>query len=327
MAAAVPDGERAALADAAVRLLEAALPPDESVPTRSHTGWQLLVPHVDHLLRTAPGERSARLAVRVARQMHHAGDFAGALKSSRETGRIAARHLGAEHPVSLAARDAEAWATHFLTHYADAEVLHRRNLAARERVLGTDRPDTWWSCLGLGLSLSLLGRYEEAERTLRRAVDGQRRVLGEDALETLFSRSRLIQTLPHLGKWDEFKAEAQVVEDCERVLPPDHLTTVAARHGCAEGLRVFERFAEAEPIARRVLADRSRLQGSDHPLALAALNLTALVAYGLGKTGEAVALCEQLVERRERVLGAEHPFVLGNRERLARWRAEAAGGS
>lgn len=76
--------------------------------------------------------------------------------------------------------------------------------------------------------------------------------------------------------------------------------------------------------ARRALADRTRLQGLEHPRTLAALHLTVEVAYGLGKLEEAIATAQQLIELRERVLGrSEHPFVVGNRERLADWRAEA----
>ncbi|MGV9855742.1 tetratricopeptide repeat protein [Streptomyces sp. NPDC003442] len=323
VAAGVPDAQRAALAEGAGRLLEAALPPDEAVPTGTPTGWELFAPHISRLLRTAPGERPVGLAVRITRLMRHAGNHPGALKQARYAADAAERCLGREHPVFLAARDAEAWALHYLAHFSDAEAVHRQTLAARERILGPDHPETLRSHLGLALSLNLVGRNEEAVRSFRSAVDGQRRVLGADAAETLFSRVSTLEPLSQLGRSGEFDEAAQVIEDCAQLLPPDHLTTVLAHHCYGEGLRVLGRYAEAESVARRTLADRTRLQGPEHPLTLAVLSLTARVARGLGKYGEAIATLQELIERREQVLGSEHLFVIENREWLAEWQAEA----
>jgi hypothetical protein len=85
----------------------------------------------------------------------------------------------------------------------------------------------------------------------------------------------------------------------------------------------LQRYEEAEPLARRVLADYIRLRGADHPISLAALTLTARIARGLERFDEAVATLGEVIGRRERVLGAEHPFVVENREWLAEWQAEA----
>ncbi|GAA3638532.1 tetratricopeptide repeat protein [Streptomyces iranensis] len=323
VAAGVPDAQRTALAEAAGRLLEAALPPDEAVPSEMYTGWELLAPHVTQLLRAAPGEWSAGLMVRIARQMQHAGNFAGAARHARYAADVAERSLSGEHSVTLAAHDAEARALLFLARRADAEALHRRIWTTRKRVLGEDHPETLWSCVGLGMSLRLLDRLEEAEQLLRQATAAQHRVLAPDALETFVSRSMLVLTLSALGKREEFDEAARVVEDCERYLPPGHLTALLVRHDYGDGLRALGRYAEAEPVAHRVLADRARVQGPNHPLALAALSLTARVARGLGKYDEAIATLQELIERREQVLGAEHLFVIENREWLAEWQAEA----
>ncbi|MGW3430864.1 tetratricopeptide repeat protein [Streptomyces melanosporofaciens] len=323
VAVGVPEEQRAALAEAAGRLLEAALPPDEAVPADTPTGWELFAPHVSRLLQAAPGELPARLAVRAARLMHHAGNFPGALKQARYAAGSAELCLGKENSVYLSARDAEGWALHYLARFSDAEAVHRQTLAARKRVLGPDHPETLRSHLGLGLSLNLLGRHEEAVQSVRRAIDGQRRVLGAGALETLFSRALILEILPELGRSTEFDEAAQVTEDCDHFLQPDHLTTVLTYHCYGEGLRILGRYAEAESVARRVLADRTSRQGREHPLTLAALSLTARVAHGLGKLDEAVAALHELIERRERVLGPEHPFVVEGREWLTAWQAEA----
>ncbi|WP_063734144.1 tetratricopeptide repeat protein [Streptomyces sp. RTd22] len=323
VAAGIPEGEREPLAEAAGRLLETALPPEDDAPVETHAELQLLAPHASSLLGVAPGERTARLCARMVRQVHEAGDYTTALSMARFVAEAAEESLGVEHPLTLEVLDVQARTLLRLTRFAESEILYRSLVTARSRVLGLEHPDTLRSCYGLALPVLHLGHAEEAESWVRRAIGGQRRVLGEDSAETLLSRATLLEILPRLGRSEEFEEEARVVQDCEQYLPPDDLTTVHARHMHSRGLHLFGRFGEAEPLARRALADRIRLQGPDHPLALAALSLTALIVHGLGRTDEAIATLKQLIEHRERVLGPEHPFVVEDRERLTEWQAEA----
>ncbi|MER8155335.1 tetratricopeptide repeat protein [Streptomyces sp. NPDC094472] len=324
VAVGVPEEQCVALAEAAGRLLEAALPPEDDESGQARAELRLLVPHAARLLHLIPQEETARLAVRTARQLHEAGDVTGALAMSRSIADTAERSLGAEHPIVLGARDVLGRALHRLERFTEAEAVHRRVLEGRERVLGPDHPDTLRSCFALNMPLDLLDRDEEAEQLLRRAIEGQRRVLGEDAAETLASRAQLLEVLAELRKEDEFDAEASVVvEACERALPPDHLTTLMARHLHAFGLYNFERHREAEPLARRTLADRTRVQGPEHPLTLSAMFLTAVIAYNLGELDEAIGHLQQRDELLVRALGDEHSIVTRGRKRLAAWQAEA----
>ncbi|WP_432012978.1 tetratricopeptide repeat protein [Streptomyces cucumeris] len=323
VAAGVPDDERVPLAEAAGRLLEAALPPEDAASEEARAELRQLAPHASRLMHGSPSDRTAQLAVRVVEQLFTVGDFAVALSLSMAVVDEAERLLGGEHPVVLSARHIMGRTQHRMGRYAESETLLREVLRSRERILGVDHPDTLRTCAVLHVPMAILGHVEEAVRLLRRAIAGQRRVLGEDSAETLFSRAWLLEVLPQLGGSDEFDEEAQVVEDCEHALPPGHLTTVMAYHNFAEGLRVLGRYEEAEQAVDRALAERLRLQGPDHPQTLAALNLKARVAHGLGKLEEAIAALQEVIERRERVLGPEHPFVVQNRESLTEWRAEA----
>ncbi|NIY65431.1 tetratricopeptide repeat protein [Streptomyces malaysiensis] len=323
VAAGVPEVQRGLLAETAGRLLEAALPQEEDTSAEARAELTLMASHVSSLLGRFPGEGTARLAVRVVRQVFNVSEFAVALGMAHPVADTVEQLFGEEDPVALDARDVAGQALFRMGHYVRSEATHRKVLASRERVLGADHPDTLRSYVALQAPLDLLDRDEEAVDLLRHAIAGQRRVLGEDSAETLASRSLLLDKLPQLGRLEEFHAEVAVIADCERYLPPDHLTTLTARLNHGAGLRQFGLYAEAEPVARRVLADWIRLQGPDHPLALASLSLTALVAHGLGKYGEAIAALQELIERRERVLGTQHPFVVENREWLAEWRAEA----
>ncbi|KUO22009.1 tetratricopeptide repeat protein [Streptomyces dysideae] len=325
VAAGVPETQRAALAEAAAGLLEAALPASGTEPEERRRRLALLAPHAAELLAAAPGERAATVTVRVVRELFDAGEFAGALEVAPGVADRAETLLGTQHPVAMVAREVEADALWRMGRYAESETLHRRLLGRRELVLGSDHPDTLRSCYGLHSALMFLKGAGEAEPVLRRALEGQRRVLGEDAEETLYSWAALLELLPQLGKGQELEREAEALIDaCERFLPPDHRTTVNARHNYAWGLHMTGRDAEAEPLVQRVLADRIRIHGPDHPQALSALTLKAQVAQGLGRTEEAVATLREVIERSERVLGPEHPFIAQDRGWLADWQAEAA---
>ncbi|NUP19060.1 MAG: tetratricopeptide repeat protein [Streptomyces sp.] len=325
VAGGVPAGpQRAALGLAAARLLSAALPDPDDTSEQARAALAVLAPHAVALLRVASGEVSeeiGRVSGLVVRRMYEAGDWSGSLALAERVAERTGQLLGAEHPVALDTRFVLGQALHRMGRYAEAEALHRQVLAARERVLGPDHPDTLRSCLGLRYPLEQLdGRREEAEQLNRRAIEGQRRVLGEDSAETLYSRACLLEVLPQIGKAEEFDAEARaLVEDCERFLPPDHLTTLMARHLHGYGLLLLGRHEEAEPLAQRTLADRRRVQGPEHPFALSALALNARVLRGLGRTDEALPLLEQLIEIRDRTLGPEHPAVVELREWLTEW--------
>ncbi|BCL20449.1 tetratricopeptide repeat protein [Streptomyces tuirus] len=326
VAAGVPDDRRAAVAEAAASLLEAALPEEGADSPESRSRLALLAPHATRLLAVAADERTATLGVRILRQVYDSGDYAAALALAPTVVEAVRGVLGAEHRLVLNAQHLQGTALFRMGRFAEAEATHREVLERRETLLGAEDVDTLHSCAALSQALDLLDRDEEAESWGRRALDGYRRVLGEESAEALFIWCGLIEILPQLGKEREFEEEGPaLVEAAERALGPDHPTTVLARHDYAGGLFMFGRHEEAEPMARQVLADRNRLQGPDHPLTLSATSLTARVAHGLGRTDEAIGIMKELSEHRARVLGHEHPFAAADRAWVAAWQAEARG--
>ena len=69
--------------------------------------------------------------------------------------------------------------------YSEAEPLYQRVLAASERVLGPEHPDTIRSVSNLGFLYYTQGRYSEAEPLLKRALAAFERVLGPEHPNTL----------------------------------------------------------------------------------------------------------------------------------------------
>jgi len=142
--------------------------------------------------------------------------------------------------------------------------------------------------------------------------------------------SDLTQALLRLRGWalwflnelgDSAAQAIQVAEpllaDYERVLGPDHPSTLTSRNNLAEAYREAGRAAEAVPLHERTLADSERVLGPDDPGTLTFRNNLALAYWAAGRAAEAVPLHERTLADRERVLGPDHPGTLGSRNNLA----------
>ncbi len=67
----------------------------------------------------------------------------------------------------------------------EEEAMYRRQIAEREKTLGSDHPGTLTSANNLALALYRLGKFKEAEEADRRALEGRERVTWEEDPDTL----------------------------------------------------------------------------------------------------------------------------------------------
>jgi Tetratricopeptide repeat len=65
---------------------------------------------------------------------------------------------------------------------------------------------------------------------------------------------------------------APLLQDAERVLGPDHPSTLTARGNLANAYAAAGRAGKAIPLHQQALADRERVLGPDHPGTLASRN-------------------------------------------------------
>ncbi|MBT8419426.1 MAG: CHAT domain-containing protein, partial [Gammaproteobacteria bacterium] len=84
--------------------------------------------------------------------------------------------------------------------YGEAESLYERALAARERVLGKDHPDTLTSLNSLAFLYWSQGHYGEAEPLFRRTLEASEGVLGKGHPNTLKMQLNLASTYVGEGK-------------------------------------------------------------------------------------------------------------------------------
>ena len=69
-------------------------------------------------------------------------------------------------------------------------------------------------------------------------------------------------------------------------------------------------------LGERLVADRERLLGPEHPDTLSARANLASSYWSAGRTADAIAIGEQVLADSERLLGPEHPDTLGARANL-----------
>jgi tetratricopeptide (TPR) repeat protein len=128
---------------------------------------------------------------------------------------------------------------------AQAIVIGERLVAAQERVLGPDHPDTVSSRHNLAVAYWTAGRLDEAISLDEQNLAGRERVLGPDHPDTLNSRNNLAIPYRDVGRLDEaISLHEQTLAARERVLGPDHPDTLNSRSNLANAYQAAGRSGE-----------------------------------------------------------------------------------
>jgi tetratricopeptide (TPR) repeat protein len=201
---------------------------------------------------------------------------------------------------------------------AAALPLYQRDLAARERVLGKEHPDTLRSVNNLASCQQALGDAKAALPLFQRALEAYERILGKEHPDTLISVNNLAACLQTLG---DAKAALPLyqhaLEARERVLGKDHPDTLTSVNNLAYCLQTLGDAQAALPLYHRALAARERVLGKEHPGTLMSVNNLAYCLRTLGDAQAALPLYQRALAARERVLGKEHPDTLMSVNNLA----------
>ena len=163
--------------------------------------------------------------------------------------------------------------------------MDEQTLAARERVLGPDHPDTLTSRYNLATGYRAAGRTEEAITLHEQTLAARERILGPDHPDTLNSRNTLAIAYRAAGRIEEaISLDEQTLAACERVLGPDHPDTLSSRNNLANGYRAAGRIEEAITLDEQTLAACERILGPDHPDTLTSRNNLAIGYRAAGRT-------------------------------------------
>ena len=195
--------------------------------------------------------------------------------------------------------------------YRQAQTLHHQTLTARQRVLGTDHPNTLQSLYALALTSRNLGDLHGARQLFEQALAGRRRVLGDEHPDTLWAMNSLAVTRQGLGELQGAQAlHRQTLAARRRVLGNDHPDTLRSMSSLARLCRELGDLQGAQELHEQALAGYRRVLGDDHPQTLESMNNLAVTRRAIGDLHGAQQLHEQALAGYRRMLGDEHPNTL-----------------
>ena len=256
--------------------------------------------------------------VRAGRSLGDDGLHGAAIGYWQEMITTGSRTLGADHALTLLARDNLAAAYVGAGRADDAISLYRHALSEAEQALGPGHPDTLAVRSSLAHAYHRAGRLAEAIPLYEQTAAEQDRVLGPAHPDTVATRANLAAAFEAAGQIKPAIALGErILTDCERALGPGHADTLAARASLAAAYHAAGQLKDAVAQYRRVLSDRERVQGPDHPDTLAARSKLAFAHRAAGRIKDAIPEYQRVLADRERVQGPGHPDTLTARGNLA----------
>jgi tetratricopeptide (TPR) repeat protein len=254
----------------------------------------------------------ARLEWRVAFMLDIQGSHKEAARAYRSTCIIFERERGADHPDTLMCFNNLANSLGSCDQAVEAEVIHRRVLAAREAGLfATENPASLTSRSNLAWVIQTQKRYAEAEKELRIVLLGRQRLLGSEHADTLQSRTDLGDVLALQEKYREALEQYSIaLPILKRTQGEWNIRTMLARSGMADIWCAQEKYAAAEREYRAVLVFLDRTWGPEHPDSMQIRSSFGVSLLYQGKYQEAGRLFTVVLASREAALGATHPDML-----------------
>lgn len=176
------------------------------------------------------------------------------------------RHLGSDHPDTLATLNNLGILLQEQGDMARAELLFRRAFAGQNRSLGPKHPETLTSLNNLAVLLWTQGKTVEAEPLFRRALEARESSLGPKHPDTLQSINNLAFLLKNRG--DVVGAEPlfrRVLEVREQSLGLAHRDTLKSLNNLGELHAARGEWTAAAALFRRAAEEARRILLPEHP--------------------------------------------------------------
>lgn len=191
----------------------------------------------------------------------------------------------------------------------NAESILREALRLRRAVLGDEHDDTLDSQFRLAHALRDLGRREEFTALIHQTLDLHLRLHGENDARTV----DLLNTMADGGMPTLTEAEAlhrRAWAILERMGATNDFLLPYTLEGLAQNLRLQERLAEAEAIARESVAAHRRILGESQPVTARVQCQFAGLLRELGKFDEADRIVRESWDFLHKVYGDTDPVAI-----------------
>ncbi|WP_230862674.1 tetratricopeptide repeat protein [Amycolatopsis camponoti] len=199
-----------------------------------------------------------------------------------------------------------------------ARAYFHRAYTSRERILGSDHPDTLAARSNLATAYVAAGDLGRAISLHRQILADRERVLGAKHPHTQRSRDRLANAYGVAGDLGRaIPLYQQTLADNEEMLGALAPDTISSRDYLAGAYRAAGDLDQAISLYQQALADSERTLGVDHVDTQSTRINLAKTYEAAGDLSQAIPLLQQTVADQERVLGADHPQTLNSRNNLA----------
>ncbi|MGW7662367.1 tetratricopeptide repeat protein, partial [Streptomyces sp. NPDC054756] len=258
---------------------------------------------------------------RIGKSLGDTGQISAARDQFEQLVETLSRHLGPDHPSTLAARGNLAQWQGQAGDAAGAVDAFRQLLNQAVQILGPDHPHTLTTRNHLAFYQGHAGDAAGAAAAVEALLQDQLRVHGPDHPYTLTTRGDLARWRSEAGD-PAGAAEAleHLLKDQLRIFGPDHPDTLATRSALARCRGQAGDPAGAADDMERVVQRMLQVLGPDNPEFLTASHDLAHWRGEAGNPAGAAEAIEQLLEQTLRVLGPDHPSTLISRGVLANWK-------
>ena len=200
---------------------------------------------------------------------------------------------------------------------ANAEVLYRKALDMRQKLLGERHSDYNAAVNGLATVLTKKGDLDGAEPLYRRALELRREALGEDHVDTAPLCDALAVLLS--GKGDKAGAEEMYRRSASvrrKAHGPEHIDTAFCIHNLGCFLYEKRELVEAEELLREAIVLRRKLRGV-HVETGESIHALAQVLEARGDLKEADVLYREAIEINRRTVGMKSTLTAKSLKNLA----------
>lgn len=226
------------------------------------------------------------------------GDFADADAYFRDALAASERRFGNEAAETARRLDDQAVNLDQLGKREEALTAFRRALAIRERQLQPNDPEIATSLDNLGNHLSEDSHLAEGAQMLERAVAIRKQVFGVAHPLVAFAEIDLAGV--YLDTGGKAEQARKLIEDALSIqrasLPDEHPKIAETLNMLAISDTAQDRYEEAAPVMREVVARFEKISGPDHPDTLVAKNNLAAILLHLDNYEEAERLQRAVIE-------------------------------
>ncbi|WP_436800904.1 tetratricopeptide repeat protein [Streptomyces avermitilis] len=258
---------------------------------------------------------------RVGKSLGDTGQISAARDHFEQLVETFSRHLGPDHPDTLAARGNLVQWQGQAGDAAGAVDAFRQLLDQAVQILGPDHPHTLTTRNHLAFYQGRAGDAAGAAAAAQVLLQDQLRIYGPEHPNTFTTRGNIASWKSEAGD-PAGAAEAleNLLKDQLRIFGPHHPDTLVTRSALAGCRGQAGDPAGAAGDMERVVQCMLQVLGPDNPEFLSASHDLAHWRGEAGDPAGAAEAIERLLEQTLRVLGPDHPTTLISRGVLAKWK-------